>query len=200
MGRKYRGWRKGEENRPLWKLAYLEADMRLTLLFGERMLNWGRYFAGGVEKNVTATKQTIRRCSASIVLLTSIVHRVILASSFFPFFDENFLMDRSDFQSPSNRILVSSCENLKGTSRVAVVYNYLSAWVTNGRSYFGRKSGLTRDAVQRLLLLDDRYLTCFFKKKKKTAKIPREYNKILTRDKVGPVIQVSLKFHSSKFL
>lgn len=166
MGRKYRGWRKGEENRPLWKLAYLEADMRLTLLFGERMLNWGRYFAGGVEKNVAATKQTIRRCSASIVLLTSIVHRVILASSFFPFFDENFLMDRSDFQSPSNRILVSSCGNLKGTTRVAVVYNYVSAWVTNGRSYFGRKSGLTRDAVQRLLLLDDRYLTCFFKKKK----------------------------------
>lgn len=81
-------------------------------------------------------------------------------------FDENFLMDRSDFQSPSNRILVSSCGNLKGTTRVAVVYNYLSAWVTNGRSYFGRKSGLTRDAVQRLLLLDDRYLTCFFKKKK----------------------------------
>lgn len=162
MGRKYRGWRKGEENRPLWKLAYLEADMRLTLLFGERMLNWGRYFAGGVEKNVAATKQTIRRCSASIVLLTSIVHRVILASSFFPFFDENFLMDRSDFQSPSNRILVSSCSNLKGTTRVVVVHNYVSAWVTNGRSYFGRKSGLTRDAVQRLLLLDDRYLTCFF--------------------------------------
>lgn len=57
---------------------------------------------------------------------------------------------------------LSRLVNLKRTTRVAVVYNYLSTWVTNGRSYFGRKSGLTRDAVQRLLLLDDRYLTCFF--------------------------------------
>lgn len=38
---------------------------------------------------------------------------------------------------------------------------------------------------ERLLLLDDRYLTCFFfkkKKKKESRDIPSEYNEILTRD------------------
>lgn len=176
MGRKYRGWRKGEENRPLWKLAYLEADMRLTLLFGERMLNWGRYFAGGVEKMWQPRNKRFVVVPLPLCFSRPLYIESSSRHPSFPF-DENFLMDRSDFQSPSNRILVSSCGNLKGTTRVAVVYNYLSAWVTNGRSYFGRKSGLTRDAVQRLLLLDDRYLTCFFKKKKN----PRKYRESIIK-------------------
>lgn len=115
-------------------------------------------------KNVAAnSKQRIRRCFASIVLLTSVEHtsRVIESS-----FDEIFLMD--GWRSVPEAIEFLSCGNLKKrTTRVLVVCNHVSAWVTIGRSYFRRKSGLTRDAVQRLLLLDDRYLTCFFFKEKK---------------------------------
>lgn len=139
------------------------------------------------ERDVAATKQTIRRCSASIVLLTSIVHRVIESSSRHPSFSpltrNSLWMDDDPIPKQSNSCLVGIWREQQ---ELLVVYAlHVSAWVTNGRSYFGRKSGLTRDAVQRLLLLDDKYLTSFFLKKK-SAKIPRECNKILTRDKVGP--------------
>lgn len=150
----------------------------------DAVIRWTNVELGPI---LAATKQTIRRCSAFIVLLTSIVHRVIESSSRHPSFSpltrNSLWMDDDPIPKQSNSCLVGIWREQQ---ELLVVYAlHVSAWVTNGRSYFGRKSGLTRDAVQRLLLLDDKYLTSFFLKKK-SAKIPRECNKILTRDKVGP--------------